>query len=149
MRLFLTLSLTLILALPACALAANDAPLESQDALHTQTSAFMARVRANNIETAYQLLRPYLGVATAPYDQSARDAVDYFKRVTERVGQPLASSHVRTETIGNDFYRETWLQKFNTAAIAWSFTFYRPQDSWKLVGISHTTDIESLYHSDQ
>ncbi len=145
----LTLSLPLLLALPAVTLSANDAPLASPDALHTHAAAFMEQVRANEIEAAYQRLRPYLGVATAPYDQSAREAVDYFKLVTERVGQPLASSHVKTETIGQDFYRETWLQKFEAAAIAWTFTFYRPQDHWKLVGVSHTTDIESLYHSDQ
>ncbi|MDX1458822.1 MAG: hypothetical protein R3276_14620 [Marinobacter sp.] len=144
----LSLLLPLLFVLTATSLSATGDTLDNREALHTQTGAFMAQVRNNEIRAAYQLVRPYLGVATEPYDQSANEAVEYFKRVTERVGQPLAASHVKTEAIGNDFYRETWLQKFEAAAIAWTFTFYRPRADWKLVGVSYSTDIESLYSND-
>ncbi|MDX1755462.1 MAG: hypothetical protein R3175_05310 [Marinobacter sp.] len=145
MRLFLIVLLALFV--PNAAVA--DGTLSDKTGVHRHTEAFMAQVIDNEIQAAYRQLRPHLGVAAEPYDQSATEAADYFERVNERVGAPLAASHVRTETIGDDFHRETWLQKFETAAIAWTFTFYRPRDAWKLVGVSYSTDIEPLYRRDQ
>jgi hypothetical protein len=111
-----------------------------------QTRAFMASSVAGDIRKAYQGLRPYLGVDATPYDKSAEEAAAYFRQVTEKVGKPIGSTHVKTETIANDFIRETWLQKFPAAAIAWHFTFYQPgENGWKLVGISYSTDISDLY----
>lgn len=124
---------------------AGTETLADRQAIHTQTDAFMAQVADNKIEAAYQQLRPYLGVSSEPYDQSASEAAAYFQRVTNQVGQPVANVQVRTEAIGENFYRESWLQKFDAAAIAWSFTFYQPTSGWKLVGVSYSTDIEPLY----
>lgn len=120
--------------------------LESQTQTAEKTRAFMTQTVSGNIQEAYKALRPYLGVDAAPYDQSAEDAADYFRQVTEKVGKPVGSTHVKTETIANDFIRETWLQKFTAAAIAWHFTFYQPDgNGWKLVGISYSTDMSDLY----
>ncbi|WP_373000500.1 hypothetical protein [Marinobacter sp.] len=120
--------------------------VEGQAQLRSLTSLFMEKTSAGDIAAAYRSLRPYLGVEAAPYDRSAADAADYFARVTEKAGQPVGRSHVRTETIGSDFTREIWLQKFEAAAIVWRFTFYQPTgDGWKLVGVSYSTDMEPLY----
>lgn len=125
--------------------AAADA-LESRDDLLQQTGVFMDRVTEGDIQAAYRHLRPHLGVDSQPYDQSAKDAADYFSRVQEQAGKTLDTNQVRTQVIANDFTRINWLQKFRSAAIAWQFTFYRPDtDGWKLVGVSYSTDIEYLY----
>lgn len=143
--------LTLLIAslLPSLLLAADETAgseaLADRAAIHASIDAFMTEAAENRIAAAYQQLRPYLGVASAPYDQSATEASAYFQRVTEQVGQPLSNVHVRTEDIGEEFYRESWLQKFDAAAIAWTFTFYQPSAGWKLVGVSYSTDIEPLY----
>lgn len=139
------LLLTLLLTLTTTVTLASSQGLDSEAEIHRNTDTFMAEVSNSKITAAYQHLRPYLGVDAEPYDQSASEATEYFKRVIDRVGQPLGYAHVETETIGEDFYRETWLQKFGAAAIAWTFTFYRPVDNWKVVGVSYTTDIEPLY----
>ncbi len=120
--------------------------LESRAQTIEKTRDFITKAVAGDIHGAYRDLRPYLGVNAAPYDQSAEEAVTYFRQVTEKVGKPIGSSHVKTETIANDFTRETWLQKFAAAAIAWRFTFYQPDENgWKLVGISYSTDMSDLY----
>lgn len=125
--------------------AAADA-LDSREELLQQTSVFMDTVVKGDIQAAYRQLRPHLGVDNQPYDQSARDAADYFDQVQDQAGKTLDTSQVRTEVIANDFTRISWLQKFRSAAIAWEFTFYRPDDDgWKLVGVSYSTDIEYLY----
>lgn len=120
--------------------------LDSRSAVQQETGVFMDSIAEGKLQAAYQHLRPHLGVDTEPYDQSARDAADYFDQVADKAGKTVATSHVLTEVIADDFTRETWLQKFRSAAIAWQFTFYRPDDSgWKLVGVSYSTDIENLY----
>lgn len=122
--------------------------LENQTQTAEKTQSFMTEIVSGNVQGAYQAFRPYLGVSASPYDHSAKEAVAYFQKVAEKAGKSIASSHVKTETIADDFIRETWLQKFQAAAIAWQFTFYQPDENgWKLVGISYSTDISDLYHS--
>ncbi len=139
---WLLAALICTLSLPA---AAADA-LGSREDLLQQTGVFMDSVASGDIQAAYRHLRPHLGVDSQPYDQSAKDAVGYFSQVADQAGKTLDTSQVRTEVIANDFTRISWLQKFRSAAIAWEFTFYRPDaDGWKLVGVSYSTDIEYLY----
>lgn len=144
MRTFKILSGAALLLLLASPLAAQT--LESQAKVVEKTKSFMDEVVSGDVQQAYQSLRPYLGVGASPYDHSATEAVAYFQKVTEKAGKAITRSHVKTETIANDFIRETWLQKFAAAAIAWEFTFYQPNENgWKLVGVSYSTNINNLY----
>lgn len=120
--------------------------LESRDQIRAANQGFMTKAASNEVRAAYQELRPYLGVAAEPFDKSATEAVSYFARVNETVGSAVGHSHVKTEVIGDDFTRETWLHKFGAAAIAWQFTYYQARDDgWKLVGVSYSTEVEDLY----
>ncbi|ROT98719.1 hypothetical protein EB809_13760 [Marinobacter sp. R17] len=132
--------LLFVLTLPAAA-----DTLASPDAIKTQTQAFMTQVKQGEVAEAYAGLAPYLGVPRKPFDASAKEADTYFQKVFDRAGRTVGTSRVKREAIADDFYRETWLQKFAEAAMAWQFTFYQADQGWKLVGISYTTDIESLY----
>ncbi|WP_166258047.1 hypothetical protein [Marinobacter salicampi] len=129
-----------------------SASLQAQDSLDTRdhirmaNQGFMTKAVKNDVRGAYQELRPLLGVAADPYDKSATEAVSYFERVNDTVGNAVGHSHVKTEVIGDDFTRETWLHKFDAAAIAWQFTYYQAEDDgWKLVGVSYSTEVEDLY----
>lgn len=119
--------------------------LASPDAITNQTQAFMTQVKKGEVAEAYAGLAPYLGVPRKPFDASAKEADTYFQKVFDRAGKTVGTSRVKRDAIADDFYRETWLQKFAEAAMAWQFTFYQADQGWKLVGISYTTDIESLY----
>ncbi|WP_203143093.1 hypothetical protein [Marinobacter mangrovi] len=133
------------LLLFALTLPAAADTLASPDAIKTQTQAFMTQVKQGEVAEAYAGLAPYLGVPRKPFDASAKEADTYFQKVFDRAGRTVGTSRVKREAIADDFYRETWLQKFTEAAMAWQFTFYQADQGWKLVGISYTTDIESLY----
>ncbi|MDX1634203.1 MAG: hypothetical protein R3280_06180 [Marinobacter sp.] len=137
------LSVTLLTLTTAAAAGADT--LSTPAAIDTHTGAFMTRVADGDVGAAYRSLRPYLGVPAEPYDASAEEARTYFNQVAERVGDTLAVSQARREAIGADFYRVTWLQKFDTAAIAWTFTFYQPLEGYKLVGVSYSTELSDLY----
>ncbi|BES72915.1 hypothetical protein RE428_39330 [Marinobacter nanhaiticus D15-8W] len=119
--------------------------LPAPDSVEPKTRGFMQQVANGKVTEAYGSLAPYLGVSQEPFDASAKEADTYFKKVFDRAGKTLDIARVKREAIDDHFYRETWLQKFAEAAMAWQFTFYQATDGWKLVGISYTTDIESLY----
>lgn len=138
--------LVFVTAMTLCqAVQAGPDTLASPTAIDTSTRDFMTQVAAGQVSAAYQSLRPYLGVPAEPYDASASEARTYFGQVTERVGDTLAISAARREAIAEDFYRITWLQKFDTAAIAWTFTFYQPEEGYRLVGVSYSTELSELY----
>lgn len=124
---------------------AESGSLATPSQVDASTSEFMAQVAKGDVSGAYQGLRAYLGVPAEPYDASAREADEYFDRVAAQVGDTLSVSAARREAIGEDFYRVTWLQKFETAAMAWTFTFYQPRDGYRLVGVSYSTELADLY----
>lgn len=119
--------------------------LPDPDSIEPKTGAFMQQVAKGQVAEAYGSVAAYLGVSREPFDASAKEADTYFQKVFDRAGKTLATDRVKRESIDDHFYRETWLQKFGEAAMAWQFTFYQADAGWKLVGISYTTDIESLY----
>lgn len=139
----LTLAWLMIASLPALA-----EVVATRDDIRKQTGTFMDMIANGRVVAAYNSLRPYLGVDPGAYDNSAREAATYFQQVRQQAGEPVGSSHVATEIIASDFTRETWLQKFEAAAIAWRFTYYQPDVSgWKLVGVSYSTELDDLYHT--
>ncbi|WP_148864097.1 hypothetical protein [Marinobacter fonticola] len=142
---FSTRYLLVSLLMSVLSLSANADTLPAPDSVEPKTRAFMQQVADGRVAEAYSGLAPYLGVSREPFDASAREADSYFRKVHDRAGKTLDTVRVRREAIDDHFYRETWLQKFSEAAMAWQFTFYRATDGWKLVGVSYTTDIESLY----
>ncbi|MBW0147392.1 hypothetical protein [Marinobacter arenosus] len=139
--------LTLIWLLTASSMTVAEV-LATREDIRKQTGSFMDMIASGRIVAAYSSLRPYLGVDSGAYDDSAKEAATYFQQVRKQAGEPVGSSHVATEIIASDFTRETWLQKFEAAAIAWRFTYYQPDVSgWKLVGVSYSTELDDLYHT--
>ncbi|MDG5500727.1 hypothetical protein [Marinobacter sp. BGYM27] len=143
MRINLAIAMFLLCLVSLSTSAAESLP--SATAMSDATEQFMATAASGDISRAYKDLAPYLGVPREAFDASAAEAHTYFRKVFDRAGKPVGKTRVAREKIEDDFYREVWLQKFAEAAIAWEFTFYQATQGWKLVGVSYTTDIESLY----
>lgn len=125
----------------------NAETLSTPAALAEQTREFMEKAAEGEINAAYTGIRPFLGVPVDAFDASADEASVYFSKVRDKAGKTLDYARVRHEAIADDFHRVVWLQKFAAAAIAWTFTFYQPDDGWKLVGVSYSTTIDDLYQT--
>ncbi|WP_097458782.1 hypothetical protein [Mangrovitalea sediminis] len=121
--------------------------LESPKMADKAVATFMQQADQGQVDQAYVGLHPYLGVDADAYNQAAKKAVSYFKEVFDKVGKPLGDLVVRREHIGNSFYRISVLQKYQSAAFEWQFTFYQPKQGWHLVGVSYSTDIDDLYQT--
>lgn len=121
--------------------------LESRKMADKAVSTFIQQADQGNVDQAYLGLRPYLGVEVDAYDKAAKKAVTYFKEVFDKVGKPVGDAVVKREQIGDSFYRISLLQKYQSAAFEWQFTFYQPKKGWQVVGVSYSTDIDDLYQT--
>ena len=122
---YLALALASLFLLP---LYAHADTLKNHAAIDQAVQQFMTKADSGNLQKAYNNLRDYLGVSGNAYDKAGKKAVAYFQQVFQEVGKPLTAVLIRREAIGKQFYRVTMLQKYDSAAFAWQFTFYPPHD---------------------
>lgn len=143
------LTTLLILTTAANVQADDDSEgLKDHQAIREKTEHFMDRLNEGRVLAAYKDMKAILGVDSEPFMEDAEKARKFFGQVRDRVGEPLESARVRRESIDGHFHRQSYLQKFESAALHWQFTFYRPADEWVLVGVSYSTDLEALYQRD-
>lgn len=145
-----TATLMLFTVLFSISVQAAEEPdgLEDKEAIRDKTASFMERLDDGRVLAAYKAMKEVLGVDTEPFMKDAEKARKFFGQVRDRVGEPLGATRVKRESIDNHFHRQSYLQKFETAALHWQFTFYRPADEWVLVGVSYSTELGPLYQPD-
>ena len=84
------------------------------------------------------------------HDSAAKEAATYLQQLRQSIGEPVGSSRVQTQIIADDFTRETWLQKFESAALAWQFTYYQAGgNGWQLLDIRYSTNLDDLYRTSE
>jgi len=141
-------SILLAAALNGIVHGAEQDGLATKDAISEKTRIFMERLDEGRILAAYKAMKAVLGVDTEPFMEDAEKARKFFGQVRERVGDPLGATRVKRESIDDHFHRQSYLQTFESAALHWQFTFYRPADEWVLVGVSYSTNLDPLYQRD-
>jgi hypothetical protein len=92
------------------------------------------------IREVFDKIRPYWPIPAQEVDVIVYQLENQKGQVVSRFGKPLAMERVDTLVIGDVFYREVYLLKYEKHAVAWVFTFYKPSDQWR---------INSVFTSDQ
>ena len=65
--------------------------------------------------------------------------------VRQRFGNPSGMELIKEERIGKSFIRYYYLHKFDNHAIYWRFTYYKPENEWKVNGITYRDDLDFLF----
>jgi len=65
--------------------------------------------------------------------------------IDKRFGNAVGFELVDTQVIGDSFVRYYYLHKFNNHAIYWKITFYKPENNWKVNGVSFRDKLDILY----
>lgn len=124
--------------------------IANREDIRQQTGAFMDMIASGRIIAAYNSVRPVLAGPSDSHENAAKEAATYLQQLRQSIGEPVGSSRVQTEIIADDFTRETWLQKFESAAIAWQFTYYRAGgNGWQLTNIRYSTNLDNLYRTSE
>ena len=65
--------------------------------------------------------------------------------VQQRFGKPTGMELIKEERLGKSFVRFYYLHKFENHAIYWRFTYYKPNNVWKINGITFKDDLDLLF----
>ena len=131
-----------------CGQAAAAEGLKDEQQVLALTQRMMETAMTREPDAVFALLKPHYPVDPAEIDALSSNARMYWAAVATRFGKPLAYERVQTERIGTSFVRYTYLQKFEKHALRWTFSFYRPKDTWLANTFKFDDAIESLYQAD-
>ena len=105
----------------------------------------MSQLMSGEFESAYSLMTAYIGVNITQFEERGKKAAEAMKQMEKTQGKPLSYALLKTQSVGEHFYKATYLLKYSAAALVWEFNYYQPDKGWKLVDISFNTNINALF----
>jgi len=124
---------------------AHAKPIESKEKADKVSQYFMDQVLKGEIEAAYSLLSAYVGIDLEQFIERGKKVANDMKQLEKSSGKPLSFDLLETQSVGEHFYKITYLLKYETVALIWSMNYYQPDQGWKLVDVSFNGDINSLF----
>ena len=91
------------------------------------------------------LAKAYWPLPPVEIDGLANNINTQWSIVQQRFGKPTGVEFIQEEKLGKSFVRYYYLHKFENHAIYWRFTYYKPNDKWKVNGITFRDDLEFLF----
>ncbi len=120
-------------------------PLADKAKIDKVSQYFMTQILNNEVEAAYSLLSAYIGIDLEQFTERGKKVANDMKQLEKTAGKPLSFDLLETQSVGEHFYKATYLLKYQTIALIWSINFYQPDNGWKLVDVSFNGDINSLF----
>lgn len=139
-RHFVVVAALLLIAHPA-----HSKTLPSKSKIDQASELFMSQIQAGEIESAFSIMSAYIGVNMEQFLERGQKAQLDMKQFQSRVGAPLSAAHLSSKSVGEHFYKVTYLLKYEAAALVWQLNYYQPAQGWKLVDISFNADINKLF----
>ena len=143
MRLFFVVILTTLFFFNNLASASENA--STNESLKKTGDQFMSALLKGNTKQAYKDIVPYAGEEKERFTQQGMSVAAYMTKVREQIGEPISFDLIATQSIKEHFFKQTYLLKFDNAAIVWEINYYQPKQDWKLVDITYNTDIDALF----
>jgi len=105
----------------------------------------MSQLVSGDFESAYSLMSSYIGVDSQKFEERGKKAAQALKQINQSQGKPLSFAQLKSQSVGEHFYKITYLLKYQAAALIWELNYYQPEQGWKLVDVSYNTDINALF----
>ena len=120
-------------------------PLVDKNKVNKVNDYFMSQLVAGEFDSAYSLMTAYIGVNMAQFEERGKKAAIAMKQMEKSQGKPLSFALLKTQSVGDHFYKATYLLKYPAAALVWELNYYQPKKGWKLVDINFNTNIDALF----
>ena len=98
-----------------------------------------------NIKPAFEKIQKYWPIPAQELDAVVYQLESQRSQILNRYGKPLAMERAKKLALGDSFYKEIYLLKYEKHAMCWIFTFYRPEEKWIVNSIIATDQIDSLF----
>lgn len=125
-------------------LAQADKVLPSLAASLELSAEAMKDATAGQYRAAFNRFRAYWPLPEVEIDQAIERIEKGMTKITSRFGKSLGFAFAGRQTSGDFLVRYIYVQKFQNGLVRWSFTYYRPDKHWLVLGVSFDDDYESL-----
>lgn len=121
------------------------APLKDVAETKTLSNTIMQHFLKEEFDKGLNIAKAYWPLPPVEIDSLANQINTQWSVVQQRFGKPTGIELVSEESIGQSFVRYYFLHKFENHAIYWKFTYYRPNNEWKINGITFQDDLDFLF----
>lgn len=105
----------------------------------------MQHFRKAEFVNGLSLAKSYWPLPPVEIDGLANQINTQWSVVEQRFGVPTGIELIREERLADSFVRYYYLLKFENHAIYWKFTYYKPNEEWKINGITFQDDLDFLF----
>jgi hypothetical protein len=121
------------------------APLKDVTETKTLSNTIMQHFLKEEFDKGLNIAKSHWPLPPVEIDGLANQINTQWSVVQQRFGKPTGIELVSEERIGQSFVRYYFLHKFENHAIYWKFTYYKPNNEWKVNGITFQDDLDFLF----
>ena len=140
--------LALLILSPANALAQQQVA-SSTDALRKVLDQSMGAFAKGQIKEGYSTISLYSSLPSADMQVALEDILNQQPGIARRFGGRIGYQFLRSEGMGDNLIRWTYLERFEKSAITWNFIGYRGKAGWMISGVTWSGDLERLFEGPQ
>lgn len=144
-RYFLGLALAVSL-FAAGPLKSEDVPAESIATLREMTDAAMEAIRKDDVPGFVDSLEERTGWNEEQRLKNLQKVAESRGVLRGALGPGVDNSEfLKAQTIGRSYLRLIYLEHREGGAIVWKFTFHRPRNEWRMIGMTWDGNIDPLF----
>jgi len=98
-----------------------------------------------NYKEGFYKLKPYWPIPGVEIDSVINKIDLQMPTISKRFGKVLSMEFIKSESIGASFYKIVYLQKYESHAMVWDFSFYKPADVWFVNQVYFSDSLRKLY----
>lgn len=117
-----------------------------QAATRQLTDKAMALFVANKLKEGYRVFVPHWPLPESEINTLIEQTEKQWSIVSSRFGTSAGYEFIATKRAGNSLIRHIYIQKFTNHAIRWQFTFYKPNNKWRVNSIVFDDQIGNLFN---
>ncbi|NIJ42369.1 hypothetical protein FHS78_002663 [Parvibaculum indicum] len=119
--------------------------LESLSDVKALTDSAMKDISGGKIDAGFEALKPHVGFSQEQFGEFKAHVADQMPQVETHMGKNVGYELVEDKELGTSLYRAVYLQKQETSALVWYFTFYKGADGWTLNDFDFNDHIKDLF----
>lgn len=141
-KLRLMFLVVIVLALPSLLTAE---PIKSTKEVSAFLDTLVPDIVQGKIKAVFEKMKPIWPIPAQEVDVIVYQLENQRDQVISRFGKIVAMERVDTYAIGEAFYREVFLLKYEKHAVAWVFTFYKPSDRWIINSVITSDQMDDFF----
>lgn len=119
---------------------------QSKEQMRELSNQFMAAIVALDVQGGFKLLQPYF--RTNNPEEFAKlqiQTISQLDAYADKFGFPIGFEFIKEEKVGDFLIRYTYLEKYETSLLRWTFVFYKPKGEWLFNSLSWDENLQTVF----